>query len=76
MEHKMSKLLSVIGILLVLIGTVLSLLSILGTDPEKVQTAGEYDAQQKNFRKNKPRVVFGTVLIALGSLLQIVGLFI
>lgn len=71
----MSKLLSATGILLVLIGTVFSLWSILGTDPNKVQTAGDHDDQQKNFRKNKSRVVFGTVLISLGSLLQIVGLF-
>lgn len=71
----MSKLLSAISIVLVLIGTVFSLWSILGTDPNKVQTARDHDDQQKNFRKNKPRVVFGTVLISLGSLLQIVGLF-
>lgn len=72
----MSKRLSAIGIVLVLIGTVFSLWSILGTAPNKVQTADDHDNQQNNFRKNKPRVVFGTVLISLGSLLQIVGLFI
>lgn len=71
----MGKIFSAIGIVLVLIGTVFSLWSILGTDPDKVQTAGDQDNQQNNFRKNKPRVVFGTVLISLGSLLQIVGLF-
>lgn len=71
----MSKILSTIGIILVLIGTVLSLWSILRTDPEKVQSAGDYDAQQKNFKKNKPRVIFGIILISIGSLLQIIGLF-
>lgn len=71
----MSKFFSAIGIVLVLTGTVFSLWSILGTDPAKVQTAGEFDDQQKNFKRNKPRVVFGTVLIFAGSVLQIVGLF-
>lgn len=71
----MSKLLSAVGILLVLIGTVFSLWSILGTDPKKVQTVGEHDNQQENFKRNKPKVVFGTALISFGSLLQIIGLF-
>ncbi len=71
----MSKFFSASGIVLVLIGTVFSLWSILETDPEKVQTAGEHDGQQKNFKRNKPKVVFGTVLLSLGSLLQIIGLY-
>lgn len=40
MEYTMSKLLSAIGIVLVLIGTVFSLWSILGTAPKDVGTAG------------------------------------
>lgn len=71
----MSKIFSAIGIVLVLIGTVFSLWSILRTDPDKVQTAGEYDDQQKNFKRNKPRVVFGTILIFAGSISQLFGLF-
>lgn len=72
----MSKLLSAIGILLVLIGTVFSLWSILWTKTKDVGTAGYNDNHQDYFRKDKIRVVLGTVLISLGSLLQIVGLFI
>lgn len=71
----MSRILSAIGIVLVLIGTVFSLWSILETDSKKVQTAGEYDDQQKNFKRNKPKVIFGIVLISFGSLIQIIGLF-
>lgn len=71
----MSKLLSAIGIVLVLIGTVFSLWSILGTKPKDVGTAGYHDSQQKRFKKDQKNVFIGTVLIFMGSILQIAGLF-
>lgn len=75
MEIKMNKLLSAIGIVLVLAGTVFSLWSILGTKTKDIGTAGRHDNQQDYFKKDKIRVIIGTILISFGSLLQIVGLF-
>lgn len=71
----MSEFLSAAGIVLVLIGTVLSLWSILGTKIKSVGTVERHDNQRDYFKKDKIRVVFGTVLICFGSLLQIVGLY-
>lgn len=72
----MDKIFSVTGIVLVFIGTVFSLWSILGTASKKVGTAGYEDSQQERFKKDQKKVFIGTALIFLGSLLQIVGLFI
>ncbi len=72
----MSKILSAIGILLVLVGTVFSLWSILGTKGDYVQTARWYDHQRESFKRDKKKVIIGTVLIILGSIFQIIGLFI
>lgn len=72
----MSKILSAIGILLVVIGTIFSLWSILGTKGNDVGTAYWNDHQQESFKKDKFKVIIGTVLIAMGSIFQIIGLFI
>lgn len=71
----MSKILSTIGILLVVFGTIFSLWSILGTKCNNVGTAYYYDHQQESFKKNKTNVVTGTILIIIGSVVQIIGLF-
>ncbi len=71
----MSKLLSAIGIVLVLIGTVFSLWSILGTKPKDVGTAGYDDSEQERFQKDQKKVFIGTALIFVGSIAQIIGLF-
>ena len=72
----MSKILSTIGIILVVAGTIFSLWSILGTKGNYVQTADWYDHQQENFKKDKRKVIVGTISIIIGSTLQIIGLFI
>ncbi len=72
----MSKILSTIGIILVVAGTILSLWSILATKGNYVQTADWYDCQQENFKKDKRKVIVGTISIIIGSTLQIIGLFI
>jgi len=72
----MSKILSTIGIILVVAGTIFSLWSILGTKGNYVQTADWYDHQQENFKKDKRKVIIGTISIIIGSTLQIIGLFI
>lgn len=71
----MSKIISAVGIVLVLFGTILSLWSILGTKTKNIGTANYYDNQQDNFKKDKIKVLIGIILISLGSLLQIIGLF-
>lgn len=72
----MSKILSTIGILLVVVGTIFSLWSVLGTKGHYVQTADWYSHQQENFKKDKKKVIVGTILIICGSAFQIIGLFI
>lgn len=72
----MSKILSTIGIILVVAGTIFSLWSVLGTKVNYVQTAYWYDHQQENFKKDKRKVIIGTIFIIIGSTLQIIGLFI
>jgi len=72
----MSKYISIAGIILVMIGTIFSLWSILGTKSNYVQTMDWFDHQQENFKKDKKKVIIGTVLIVTGSILQIIGLFI
>lgn len=71
----MSRIVSVTGIVLVMIGTIFSLWSILGTKGNYVGTAKELDERQKNFKEDKKRVIAGTILIITGSILQIVAMF-
>ncbi len=70
-----NKLLSAVSTVLILIGTILSLCSILGTQARKVGTADYHDHQQDYFKKDKIKVIIGIILISIGSLLQIIGLF-
>lgn len=69
----MNKFISIIGIILVMVGTILSLWSVLKTKGDEVQTPVWHDHQQENFKKEKKKVIVGTVLIILGSLFQITG---
>ena len=69
----MSKILSTIGIILVVTGTIFSLWSILGTKGNYVGTAHWFDHQQESFKKDKMKVIIGTVLIVAGSIFQIIG---
>ena len=71
----MSKIVSVIGIILVMIGTIFSLWSILSTKATYVGTACWHDHQQESFKKDKTKVIIGTALIVAGSMFQIVGMF-
>ncbi len=71
----MSKVFSAIGIILVLTGTVFSLWSILGTDPDDVGRVKYFETQRERFKKDQKKVILGTVLIFAGSISQIIGLF-
>ena len=72
----MSKIFSTIGIILVVTGTIFSLWSILSTKGNYVGTAHWFDHQQESFKKDKMKVIIGTILIVAGSIFQIIGLFI
>lgn len=65
---------SIVGIFLVMIGTIFSLWSILSTKTEDVGTAWKEDHKQDDFRKDKRKVIIGTILIIVGSMFQISGL--
>lgn len=71
----MSKYTSIVGIILVMIGTIFSLWSILGTKGNYVGTADWFNHQQENFKKDKKKVIIGTILIITGSFLQIIVMF-
>lgn len=65
----MNKILSIIGIFLVVVGTIFSLWSILGVKSNYIGTAVWHDNQQENFKKDKRKVIIGSVLIIAGSIL-------
>lgn len=70
------KIISAIGIAMATVGTVLTLWTILHTDPKGVGTHGEPIQRRKEFPKEQKRARAGYVLIVLGGLLQIIGLFV
>lgn len=72
----MSKNVSTIGIVFVMIGTVFSLWSVIGTKTREVGTAEKEDRKQEDFKKDKRNVFIGIMFIISGSVLQIIGLFI
>ena len=72
----MDKVLSIIGIVLVAIGTIWSLWSVLVTNSEFVGTAKWYDNQGQSFKKQKRQIIIGIILIVGGSILQIIGIII
>lgn len=68
-----TKILCVAGILLCMIGTILSLWSIISTKIELVGSCEQRDHEPEAFKNEKPRVVVGCLLIIAGSILQIIG---
>lgn len=71
----MIKWLTVLGIILIDIGTCWSLWSILNTDSNYVGTADWYSHQNEALKKQKRQVIAGLILIILGSVAQIVAQF-
>ena len=71
----MIKWLTVLGIVLIAIGTCWSLWSILNTDSKYIGTADWYSHQYEAFKKQKRQVIAGLILIILGSVAQIVAQF-
>lgn len=71
----MIKWLTVLGIVLVAIGTCWSLWSVLNTDSNYVGTVDWHSHQDEAFKKQKRQVIAGLILIILGSVAQIVAQF-
>ncbi len=73
----MGKYLSLIGIIMVMIGTIFSLFSILTTNSNEIGTYGYMGKkQQEDFKKQKKQVIIGMIIIVIGSGFQVVALFI
>lgn len=71
----MKNYITVAGILINTIGTVFTLWTILSTKTSCVGTLGELDDRPKKFLKEKGRVIIGLIGIALGNILQVIGVF-
>jgi len=72
----MSKFMSVVGIFVVMTGTILSLWSIITTKTSFVGTCADWDSKSEQFKKEKILVVVGCILIVFGSILQIIAIFV
>ena len=72
----MARYFSLIGIIMVMIGTIFSLLSILMTNSNEIGTHGYMGKrQQDDFKKQKKQVIVGMIIIVCGSVFQGVALF-
>lgn len=67
----MDKIINIVGIILVAVGSVLSLWTIITTKTSFVGTCDDWDSKQEQFKKEKVLVFIGCVLIVVGSVLQI-----
>lgn len=72
----MDKVINVIGIILVAIGSVLSLFTIITTKTSFVGTCADWSSKQEQFKKEKILVIIGCVLIVIGSVFQVYSNFI
>lgn len=72
-DRRMSAIINTVGILLVAVGTIFTLWTVLATKKGYAGTHAEMGNRHKEFPKEKRRVIVGCVLIAIGSLLQIIG---
>lgn len=66
---------SILGIKLNTMGTLLTLWMIFRTRSSTVGTAGEYDSRRERFPKEKRLVILGFVIIVIGNLLQIIAVY-
>ena len=71
-----STVLTIAGITLSTIGTVLSLWTVITTSCAYKGTCNEFANRNRDFRKEKRLVIIGCVLIVLGASAQIVALLI
>lgn len=71
----LSNILSLLGILMVTVGTVATLLNVLCTKSKYVGTALWYDNQNETFKEMKKEVIIGCFFIILGGVLQCIAIF-
>lgn len=64
-----------LGIFLTTVGTVFTLWTVLMTHNEYAGTWNELSNRNKEFPKEKRRVVIGCIMIVIGGILQIIGQF-
>ncbi|MBR5313399.1 MAG: hypothetical protein IKU40_11025 [Clostridia bacterium] len=64
---------TILGIIIVFIGTTFSLWSIITNDIQKAGTWASLKDQGNEAKKEKVNVIIGIVLISIGSILQIIG---
>lgn len=72
----MKNTISALGIILSMVGTLLTLWTILSTKSSYAGTAAEFDNHHKEFPKQKAQAIIGFIAILLGGILQIWGLYI
>lgn len=71
----LSNILSLLGILMVTVGTVATLWNVLCTKSKYVGTALWYDKQNETFKETKKEVIIGCFFIILGGVLQCIAIF-
>lgn len=69
----MGKCFTIIGLILSVFGTILTLWTTFITSKKYAGTWKELASRNKSFPKEKSRVIFGCILISIGGLLQIIG---
>ena len=72
----MSKLLNSVGIALSIVGTVITLWTLLTTKNSEAGTWGDLAERQEKFPKEKKKVKIGIAVIPIGGVWQIVGQFV
>lgn len=69
----MDKCFTIIGLILSVFGTILTLWTMFITSKKVAGTWGELASRNESFPKEKRRAIIGCILIAIGGLLQIIG---
>ena len=72
----MNKLLNSVGIVLSIVGTIITLWTLLTTKNSEAGTWGELAERHEKFPKEKKKVKIGIVVIAIGGILQIISQFV
>lgn len=72
----MGKLLTIVGIALVLLGTIWAVWSVLMTNSADVAKARYKDSSESHFKKQKMQVIIGLIISTAGSIIQIIGVLI
>ena len=67
--------LTILGIALNTLGTILTLWTIFATKTNMAGTVWEYDHCGEEFPKEKRRVIAGSICIVTGNLLQMISVF-